>query len=686
MTAGRNIDRRRFLTTGAAAGAGLLLGCRLGQRGLPRGSGDLNAWIHVGTDDWVTMVISESEMGQGILTALSQILADEMEADWHRVRAVHAPADRDKYGWQYTSGSTSVRQDYNSLRRAGAAARQMLVSAAAEGWDVSRRECRAESGSVVHVPTGRRVKYGELAEAASKLRLPRRPRLKRPEDFRYIGQSLRRLDGWEKVTGAAVYGFDVSVPGMLVAVVARCPVFGGQVAEWDPQPALAIPGVRHAVEISTGIAIVGDDLSAATRGRSTLHVSWDDREWGGLSSQRISEILREACGNGERAFEFGRPDRLLERADRRVEAVYEVPYLAHATMEPMSCAAHVRPDGCELWVGTQAQSACQETAARLTGLPIERVRVHTMYLGGGFGRRAHQQFVAEAVQIAREVGQPVQLLYTREDDMRAGWYRPTSYNELTGGLDATGRPVAWIHRIAGRQTSVQGAADIPYRISGRKVTYAQPRLPIPTTIWRSVGYSQNTYVTECFFDELAHAGGADPVELRLDLLGGRPKHRRVLRAVAEAAGWGGPLPQGHGRGVALAGCFGSLVAQVAEVSLRPDGAPRVHRVVCAVDCGHTINPDLVKAQMEGGIGFGLSAALYGEITIAEGRAVQSNFHDYPILRMSEMPEVDVHIVESGAVLGGIGEVGVPPIAPAVCNALFALTGKPVRKLPIGVVP
>lgn len=690
------MDRREFLRVTGLAGTGLLLACRVGRTELPRARGELAAWIHVGTDGQVTLSLSESEMGQGVHTALSQILADEMEADWSRVRAVHAVADTERYGRWSTGGSTSIRQDYPTLREAGAAARELLVSAAAAAWGVRPGACRVERSVVYHDASGRTAPFGELAERASALPAPSSPRLKDPAAFRLIGQPVKRLDSPDKVTGRAVFGLDVRLPDLLVAVVARPPVVGGAVRGVDASAAKGVPGVRDVVQIPGGVAVVADGFWAATRGREALRVDWDDRGNGGLSSAGIRAHLREICPGGARARADGDAEAALAGAARRLEAVYEGPYLAHATMEPMSCTAHVRADACELWVATQAPSAAQQTAARITGLPPEQVLVHTVYLGGGFGRRSQTDFVAAAVHVSKAVGRPVKVVYTREDDTRAGFYRPVHYNELAAALDADGWPTAWMHRIASASiteqfgplrdgvdaAAVDGAANLPYAIRHVLVTYAKPDLPLSTWWWRSVGSSQNAWVTECFLDELARAAGRDPLAYRLRLLEDRPRHRRVLEAAAERAGWGTPPPAGRARGLAVHEAFGSFVAQVAEVSLRDDGTPRVHRVVCAVDCGQVINPDIVAAQMESGIVFGLSAALYGEITLEAGRVVQSNFHDYRVVRLPEAPIIETRLVPSGDAHGGIGEPGTPPIAPAVCNALLALTGKPVRRLPL----
>jgi isoquinoline 1-oxidoreductase beta subunit len=691
--------RREFLATATATTAGLVIGFRLPRRlsAAPAASpaAELNAWVRIGSDDQVTLIVNESEMGQGVLTSLPMILAEELDADWTKVRSEHALADP-RYGNQATGGSSSVRGDYASLRKAGAAARAMLIAAAAATWSVPAAECSTEPGVVVHTKSARRARYGLLAARAAKLTPPADPPLKDPKTFRIVGKPTRRLDTPAKVTGRAVYGIDVQRPGMVIAQVAHCPVFGGKVAHFDGTAALQVPGVRRVVEIPTGVAVVAGNYWAAKKGRDALQVQWDEGAGSTLSSESIAAKLRELAPNGVTANKTGDAAAALAAAPRRVDAEYEVPYLAHATMEPMNCTADVRADSCEVWVPTQFPTSSRQVVASITAVALERVTVHTTFMGGGFGRRAQTDFLADAVHTSKAVGAPVKVIYTREDDMHAGWYRPVAYNAFSAALDADGWPTAWVHRIASPSileimgplrngvdgTSIEGAANLPYAIPNMLVTCAKADFPIPVWFWRSVGSSINGYVTECFLDEVAKAGGKDPVELRRRLLTDHPRHRRVLDLAAEKAGWGTPLPAGRARGVAVHESFGSIVAEVAEVSLGDGGLPRVHRVVCAVDCGQYVNPDTVVAQMESGIVYGLSAALWGEITIAQGRAMQHNFDSYRVLRIDEMPVVETHIVAEGDAMGGIGEPGTPPIAPAVCNALLVLTGKPVRRLPI----
>ncbi|MDH4350922.1 MAG: xanthine dehydrogenase family protein molybdopterin-binding subunit [Gemmatimonadota bacterium] len=690
------LGRREFLQVTGAIGVGLLIPCQISRAEARRANGgDVNAWVHVAADGQITIAVSESEMGQGTLTAFAMIVADELEADWKNVRAVHALADQAKYGRQSTGGSTSIRMGYDSIRKAGAAAREMLVAAAAATWGVPAEECRAAMGTVLHPASGRHAAYGDLAERAGQLSAPAAPAFKDPATYRYVGKPVKRLDSHEKVTGKARFGLDAAVSGLLVAQVVRPPALGGSVKAVDAAAAKAVPGVVDVMEIPHGVAVVAETFFAASEGRRALSVTWDDGPWASLSSESISTMLRDLADGGADARNDGDAAGAAAAAAQRLEAVYEAPYLAHATMEPMNCTAHVQADRCDIWVGTQAQTSSVQTAARITGLSAEQITLHTLYLGGGFGRRSQTDFVEDAVHLSKATGRPVKVVYTREDDTRAGWYRPVTYNALVGGIDAAGWPVSWTHRIAGASivaqfgplrngidpAGVEGAANLPYHIPNVHVTYAVPELPITTWWWRSVGSSQNAYVTECFLDELARKGGHDPVAYRQRLLQEHPRHLRVLETAAEKIGWGRNLPEGHALGIAVHECFGSWVAQAADVTMENDG-PRVHRVVCAVDCGQAINPDTIAAQMDSGVIYGLSAALWGQITLDKGRPQQGNFDTYRVVRMREAPRVETHIVNGGDAHGGIGEPGTAPTAPAVCNAIFALTGKPVRRLPI----
>ena len=726
--------RRAFLKVSVAAGGALLIGFYLpavgrgGVAGVAATELAPNTWIRIGADDSVTLMVASSEMGQGVYTAIPMLLAEELECDWARVRIETAPAARAYFnpliGMQLTGGSTAVRAYFTPLRQAGATARALLITAAAQTWGVKEESCKAENGVVVHQPSGRRARYGELVGKAATLPVPKAVFLKEPSEFKLLGKPARRRDTPLKVNGAAVFGQDVRLPGMLTAAVARCPVFGGKLKSFDAAKAKAVEGVRHVLAIDSGVAVVAGDFWTAQRGREALAIQWDEGAHAKASSAQLRSRLEAALKRaGSTARSEGEAEKVLSAAARRIEADYEVPYLAHACMEPMNATAVVTKDSCEVWAPTQAQTGAQTTAARITGLAPEAIKVHTTFLGGGFGRRSEQDFVSEAVQLARLTGAPVKVIWTREDDIRHDFYRPATLNRLSAALGADGLPSAWVHRIAGPSimarvvpqfapammpawlpeslkqagasvagfvverridaTSVEGATNLPYAIPNILVTYAMENGPVPVGFWRSVGNTQNIFITECFLDELAAAAGKDPFEYRRALLKNHPRHLGVLELAAGKAGWGRPLPKGRHRGIAVAESFGSFVAQVAEVSIT-DGRVRVHRVACAVDCGIVVNPDTVVAQMESGIVFGLTAALKGEITIKDGRVEQGNFFDYPLLRMDEMPEVETHIVKSGEPPGGVGEPGTPPIAPAVANAVFAATGKPVRRLPIRV--
>jgi isoquinoline 1-oxidoreductase beta subunit len=649
----------------------------------------LGPWIRVAAEGTVTLVVGQSEMGQGTTTGLAMLAAEELAIDLAQIRVESAPAHRAYFnpcfGEQLTGGSTSVRGWWQPLREAAAGARERLVSAAAGSWGVSRKECHAEHGMVVHAPTGRRLGYGELAQAAAALPTPRTVRLKRPGFFRIIGTPQPRLDLVAHVTGRAVFGSDVSIPDMLVATVMRCPVLGGKLKRVDARRARAMEGVHSVLAMDRGVAVIAENAWSELRAREALTATWDEGSQAALDSAEIRRRFEQAAARrGRVARDDGDVPRALRSAAHVVDAVYETPYLAHATMEPMNCTAQVRPDGCDIWVPTQAQTAAQEVAARATGLRRNQVRIHTTCMGGGFGRRLDQDFVEEVVQIAKAVGRPVQVLWTRDDDMRHDHYRPANYTHLRAGLDKRGSPVAWFQRIVGPPLALEGV-DVPYSIASIREEHVEVDPGVPTGPWRSVGASQNAFVIESFIDQLAHAAGADPLAFRRKLLGKTPRHRTVLDLAASKAGWGTPPAVGRHRGVAVYHSFGSYVAQVAEVSVSESGEIQVHRVICAVDCGIAVNPDLIAAQMEGSIVFGLSAALKGEITLEHGRVMQASFRDYPILTIGEMPEVEVHIVPRRSNPGGVGEPGVPPIAPAVANAVFAATGRRIRALPIHAV-
>jgi len=691
------VDRREFLKTGAAAGATLVLGLYLPAFD-PRGAHAAtapepfkpNAWIEIGPDGAVTIWTGRSEMGQGVRTAMPMIVAEELEADWTRVRVAQADADP-AYGDQFTVGSRSVRSGFEPLRKAGAAAREMLIGAAALTWNVPRDACRARNGMVEHMPTGRRLGYGDLAARAATLAVPADPPLKSPSEFRLLGASMPRVDTPDKVSGAAVFGMDVRVPGMVYAAVARCPVFGGRVKGFDPAPALAVPGVQRVVQISSGVAVVAAGTWAAFQGKQALKIEWDEGATARWSSDGIWSAFAAAAERpGEVVQAVGDVDANLKAAARTVEAVYQAPYLAHACMEPMNCTAHVRDGRGEIWAPTQNPQGVRASAAQVTGLPVESVTVHVTYLGGGFGRRGGPtDYATEAVELAHKIQVPVQVVWTREDDIQNAVYRPATYNVLRAGLDARGAPVAWSHRLVGPAGGsfllTRGADELMYPVPHFRLERATVDAGVPIGPWRGVGPSQNGWVVESFVAELAHAAGKDPYAYRRDLVASQPRLLRVLDLAAQHAGWGSAPPAGRSRGIALWRFGETFLAHVAEVSVASDGAVRVHRVVCAADCGILVNPDTVEAQLQSAIVYGLTAALYGEITIERGRVVQSNFSDYRMLGLAETPEMEVHLVRSEAAPGGVGEAGLPPIAPAVCNAIFAGTGKRIRRLPIGRV-
>lgn len=689
-----------------------------------------NAWVRVDSSGEVTILLEKADLGQGVWTGLAMVLADEMEADWAKVRLAQAPDLAGVYEHMSTGGSSSTRRCYTLMRRAGAQAREMLVAAAADTWDARRAECRAEQGTVIHVPTGRCLSYGDLAEKASRmprLNLQAVP-LKDPKEFRMIGKPVPLKENRTKVNGAARYGMDVRVPGMLYAVVERSPVVGGKAKQYDAAAAKAVPGVRAVVPIEAfgnpvrtagGVAVVADNTWSALRGRAALKTTWDL----GPNANESSESLREAaqrlldgpatyCARSE-----GDAAEALAGATTKVEAVYELPFLAHAPMEPVNCTADVRAGHIEMWTGTQIPLEVGKTIGELAGMPARSVRVHNVPSGGAFGRRAHFDYPAEAWQVSKAIGEPVKVVWTREDDIQHDFMRQLSFQRIAAGIDAQGQPVSWTHRIVATsawqlfstpeeledprkvaEAELSGAATVPYGIPNLRVDFKPLPSSIPRAWWRSVANSFTAFAVECFVDELAAAAGKDPYEYRMGLLAGSRKiphpvypgegavdtdrWRNVLRVAAERGGWGERLPAGWGRGIAAHGAFESYVAHVATISVEADGKVRVRRVVSAVDCGLVVNPQGARAQIEGAINFGLGAALTGEISIANGRVEQRNFDNYPVLRMDAAPPIDVHFVESGNPPGGLGEPGVPPIAPAVANAVFAITGKRTRRLPM----
>ena len=704
------VDRRQFIKASAGLVIGMYIAPRLGRAAAAAATGkplpDANAFLRIGADDSVTVLLSHSEMGQGVWTTLPMLIAEELGCDWSKIKVEHAPAApsyaHTAFGIQMTGGSTSTWSEFDRYRQVGAVARDMLVRTAADGWKVSPASCRVDNGFVVSGQ--KRLSFGALAEAAQKQPPPAQVRLKDPKDWKLIGKPTKRLDGPDKVTGKAQFGMDVRLPGMLTALVARSPVFGGKVKTFRADRAKAIPGVKAVVQVPSGVAVIAETFWAAKLGRDAMDIDWDLGAGASLDTDKLKDEFHTlAAQAGAKAEAGGDVEGALASAAKVVEAEYDFPYLAHAPMEPLNCTVQLSGGNCEIWTGTQFQTNDQKAASVISGVPVEKVSIHTTFLGGGFGRRATptSDFVSEAVQVAKASGgsAPVKTVWTREDDMRGGYYRPLWVHKLKVGVGKDGYPSAWQQTIVGQSivdgtpfasmikdgvdaTSVEGASDSPYvkATPNRLVDLHSPRSPIPVLWWRSVGNTHTGYVMETFVDELAYAAGKDPVEYRRKLLKDAPRHRGVLELAAAKAGWSKPLPKGHSKGIAVHESFGSFVAQVAEISV-VDGKLRVHRVVCAVDCGVCINPAGVRAQMESGIVYGMTAALYGEITLKDGRVQQSNFHDYPVVRMSEMPLVEVHILPSTQKSGGAGEPGTPPIAPAIANALFAATGKRHRRLP-----
>jgi len=669
-----------------------------------------NAFLRIGNDNTVTVLLGHSEMGQGIWTGLTMLIAEELDADWSKIKVEHSPASAADYGMagfggmQITGGSTSTWMEFDRYRQAGAAARLMLIEAAAKRFNVAPSQIRTESGVVI--AGGQRATYGELADDAGKLPVPDPAsiKLKEAKDWTIIGKPTKRLDTPEKITGRAKFGMDVQFDGLMTAMVARSPVFGGKVKSFEGAEALAIPGVHKVLQVPTGVAVIADHYWAAKLGRDALHVEWDLGPNAGLDSQKLLESFRKlAATPGLPASKAGDTSAALAKAVKKLDVEYSVPYLAHAPMEPLNCTVNITQDKCEIWTGTQFQTLDQLIAGKITGLKPEQVEIHTEFLGGGFGRRANptSDFVAEAVYVAKAAGGPVKTVWAREDDIRGGYYRSAFLHQAQVGLGADGLPVAWKHVMVGQsimagtsleatmvkdgidKTSVEGVADSPYLegMANHQVDLHSPQTGISVLWLRSVGHSHTAFVMESLIDELASAAGKDPVEYRRTLLKEHPRHLGVLNLAVEKANWKAPLADGHALGVAVHESFGSYVAQVAEVS-QDNLAIRVHRVVCAVDCGIAVNPQSIAAQMESCIAFGLGFTLHSHLTFKDGQVVQSNYHDYQVLRLNEMPVVEVHIVPSSDKPGGIGEAGVPPTAPAVANAVFALTGQRLRELPL----
>ncbi|SAL42898.1 aldehyde oxidase [Caballeronia peredens] len=721
-------SRRAFLklgvTAGVAASGGLLIGFSLpaASQDQTRGKSVIggdgvetpqdgvfapNAFVQIDKSGKVVLIMPKVEMGQGVYTALPMLIAEELEVPLDQVTIDHAPPNEKLFtdpllGGQLTGGSTSVRYAWEPLRKAGAAARMMLVAAAAQQWQCDASSCQAQGGKVTHASGDRSASYGELAEAAAKMPVPQDIKLKDAKDFKIVGTPVKRLDSPEKLDGTAMFGLDVRLPDMVYAAIVNCPVFGGTLASVDDSNAKKIPGVRQVVKFDNGVAVIGDHTWAAKRGAAALKIEWNEGASANVSTKQIVDDMASASQRtGAVARKEGDVNNAFSGAKTRVDAIYVQPFLAHATMEPINCTVHVRPDGCDIWLGTQVPTRVRDAGMKATGLPADKIVVHNHLLGGGFGRRLEFDMATQALKIGKALGVPVKVTWSREEDIQHDMYRPCYYDKLSAGLDANGKPVAWTHRIVGSSVlarfappavkngvdpdAVEVASDLPYDLPNQLIDYVrlEPR-DVPTAFWRGVGPTRGTFVVESFIDELAVQAKIDPVKYRRDLLGKSPRARNVLDVATQAAGWGQQtMPQGQGRGVSVMHAFGSFFAIVADVAVDKDGAVKVNRIVCAVDCGMVVNPNTVEAQVQGGIIFGITAALYSEITIKDGRVEQSNFTDYRILRIHETPPVEVHIVKSTEAPGGIGEPGTAALAPAITNAIYAATGKRLRQLPVG---
>src|SRR5215467_1539899 len=705
-----HLNRRTFLKTTTAVGGGLLIGGyfadvldRESEELLAAGSFEPNIWLKINSDDTVRIVLTQLEMGQGVMTSMPMLVAEELDMDWSKIKYEWAPADA-KYGnpnfggQQLTAGSNSVRGMWKILRGAGATARAMLVTAAAQTWNVPENSLTTEKGEVIHKASNRRIKYGALVDKAAALPVPKDVKLKDPKNFTLMGTNVQRLDIPEKVNGSAQFGIDVKLPGLLTARVARSAVFGGKVKSVNDAKAKAVPGVKHVVQISNGVGVVADNYWSATKGLQTLEITWDEGPLANLTSADIIRKYAELAQKpGKEARKQGNADAAYGSAPKKFERVFEGPFLAHATMEPMNATADWKPDSCDVYVPTQGQTACHMAAIAASGLTMDKVKIHTTYLGGGFGRRGEADFVTEAVETSKAVGAPVKVIWSREDDMQHDFYRPISYARMTGAVDASGKATVFTQHLVQQSLmkrlgslppngvdfiSMDGSATLPYDIANLKIEYTEQDPGIPYGFWRSVGASFQGFAVEAFVDELASTAGKDPYEFRRDMLKQSPRHLAALNLAAEKAGWGKPLPQGRARGIAVMEAFGSILSQVTEVSVDAKGAVKVHRVVCTVDTGWVINPDTIKQQMEGGIIYGLSAALKGEITIDKGRVTQRHFNDYPVVRHQEMPAIEVYIVPSTEEPGGIGEPSTALAAGSLVNAIYAATGKRVYKLPV----
>ncbi|HZX65779.1 MAG TPA: xanthine dehydrogenase family protein molybdopterin-binding subunit [Myxococcales bacterium] len=710
------LSRRDLLRASVLSGAGLFIAFHVPRKvalaaeeaaGKPKPLPDPNAFVRVAPDGSATILLAHSEMGQGIWTGLAMLVAEELDCDWSKIKVEHAPAApvyaHPAFGMQMTGGSSSTWSEFERYRNAGAMARAMLVSAAAAKWKTDARKLTTENGFVVSGT--KRISYGELATAAQAQKPPRSVKLKDRSEWKIIGKPTRRLDSAEKITGKAGFGMDVQFPGLRTALVARSPVFGGKVKSFDATGAKQVKGVEQVVEVPSGVAVVATNFWSAKVGRSALKIDWDPGPGASLDTTELLARYREmAKTKGAVAVEKGSVDPTLSGGGKQIVAEYDVPYLAHAPMEPLNATVKIENGRCEIWTGTQFQTMDQMLAAKIAGVPPQNVSIHTAFLGGGFGRRATptSDFVSEAVHVAKAAGVPVKTVWTREDDIRGGYYRPQFLHRIEAALDDKGHPIGWRHAIVGQSilagtpfeqamvkkgidaTSVEGVVDSPYLegVPNRLVTLHSPTTQVPVLWWRSVGNTHTAFAMESMIDELAWAAGRDPLEFRAALLAEKPRHLRALKSAAEKAGWGKPLQQGRAIGLAMHESFGSIIAQAAEVSVNDDKSIRVHKVSCAVDCGTAVNPLGIEAQVQGAIAFGLSAVLYSELTLKEGRVEQSNFHDYRVLRAPDMPEVTVQILESDAKMGGIGEPAVAPISAAVANAVYVLTKQRLRSLPL----
>lgn len=688
-----SVTRRQFIKLTGLGGSALILGfaapwacAKDGQTNLEEAVFEPNAWVKITNDDTITVYMPRSEMGQKVWTALPMILADELEADWSKVKVTQGHLN-EAYGNQTTGGSKSVRTNYDALRKAGATAREMLITAAANRWNVPRSECRAALNQIIHLPTGKKLAYGDLVAAATEIPVPENVPLKDPGDFKIIGRSLKSIDTAFKVDGSLEFGWDRQEPNMRTAVIARCPVIGGAVAAYDAAETLKMEGVERVLEVPAGIAVVARDTWNAVQGRRRLDIKWDFGENANLNSEAISAELHKNLDSPKEILrEDGNPAAALRKANQVYQATFEVPYLDHAPMEPMNCTAFIHDDVCEVWAPTQNPGAAFRAAKEITGFDDAQIHVYTDRMGGGFGRRLQANFVADAVAVTQLVNAPVKVIRTRDEDIQHGFYRPASVHRVEGALWKDGFPTVWTHRVSGpvpwHGLYTGGAAELAYAVPNQRIDYAAANIPVPVGAWRSVAHTQTAFVNECWIDELAGHAGMDPVEYRRKLLRNQPRHLGVLNLVAEKSGWGKSLPAGHAQGVAVHFSYYSWAAVVAEVSLDSRRNLKIHRIDCAVDCGTVINPDGVAAQVEGGVTLALTAALYGEISLKNGRVVQSNFHNYRLLTMSEAPVIRTHIVKSTEKPTGIGEPPVPPTPPALVNAIAQLTGKRLYRLPI----